>query len=84
MSQSMLDAEKLHSYFKERRQLDMRDMSTYVNVNMDYDVYICEVLALHFGPDFNVETALMACEKTGKIQINMSESGHITTIKVSD
>ena len=81
---TLREPEELHNYFKERRELDMRDMSSYVNVNMDKDIYICEVLALHFGPDFDVETALMACEETGKIQINMSESGHITTIKVSD
>ena len=81
---TLREPEELHNYFKERREPDMRDMSSYVNVDMDYDVYICEVLALHFGPDFNVETALMACEETGKIQINISESGHITTIKVSD
>ena len=75
---------ELHDYFKELRELDMHDMSSYVKVDMDYDAYITEVLALHFGPDADVETALSTCEEVGKIQINMSESGYITTIKVND
>ena len=68
----------LHNYF-----LDMGDISTSIPVNMDYDVYITEVLAPYFGPDFNVEAALRTLEETGKIEIKESESGHIT-IKVND
>ena len=78
-------AAALHNYFKEHRQFDVRDMCSYVNVYEDYNIYI-EELASYFGPNFDVETALLTCEATGKIQMNMSESDdtHITTIKVSD
>ena len=81
----MLDPERLHNYFKEHRELDMSDMSSYVKVDMDYDAFL-EALALHFGANFDPETALTTLEATGKIHINMSESDdtHITTIKVED
>ncbi len=79
-----LECSILHNYLKEHRRLDMDGISTYVDVNEAYDAYITEELAPYFGPDSNVEAALRTLEEIGKIEINESESGYITTIKVND
>ena len=78
-------AERLHNYFKECRELDMRDMSSYVKVDTDYDAFI-EALGSYLGLDVYLEIALRICEETGKIHINRaaSDEAHITTIKVND